>query len=83
MAEWRDEIRLKHLLTNVTTHAAVQASMSAIADAIDASPAFVGFPTAKFRAIPLGDDTFGPSDYAKRYLDELYDFADARRIWIE
>jgi hypothetical protein len=75
--------RLKHLLTKGETYAEVQASMSAIADAIDASHACSGFSTAKFRAIPSGDDTFSPLDYANKYLDELYDFADDRRIWIE
>lgn len=83
MAKWMYRIKLKHLLTEGITHAEVQASMSAIADAVDASQAFAGFWTIKFREIPSGDQTFGPLDYANQYLDELYDFADKRRIWID
>jgi hypothetical protein len=82
MANWNHTVRLKHLLTSGTSHADVQTSMTALADAIEASDALMLFSTRKFRAIPLGDGTFGPQDYANRYLDELYDFADARRIWI-
>lgn len=83
MPVWGNRVKIKHLLTEDADHATVQASMNAIADVLDSSPAFVGFGTKAFRNIPQGDDIFGPVDYANRLLDRLYDFADDRRIWIE
>jgi hypothetical protein len=82
MAKWLHKIRLKHLMTDNESHAEVQASMILIADVIDRSTAFAGFSTTKFRNIPSGDHTFGPVDYANKYLDELYNFADDHHIWI-
>ncbi len=83
MPNWGARVRLKHLMTEDESHDAVQASMTAIADAAKASGHFIGFDFARWYKIPKGDDTFGPVDYANRLLDSLYDVADSRRIWIE
>jgi len=80
---WNHKIRLKHLFTKDESHEAVQASMTAVADAVAKHPAFNGFSVAKFRDIPQGDDVFKPVDYANRLLARLYNFADENRIWIE
>lgn len=84
MTNWRNKIKLKHLLTDEQDHQHVQASMLAIANELDKAPYFTQFRAKKkFRSIPQGDDTFGHVDYANRLLDALYDYADDNRIWIE
>jgi hypothetical protein len=80
---WNHRVKIKHLLTEDETHEAVQTDMSAIADVLDGNSLFILFNTQKFRNIPKGDEVFGPVDYANRLLNELYDFADDMRIWIE
>ena len=83
MPNWNHKIRLKHLFTEDESHEAVQASMTAVANAVAKHMAFRGFNTDKFRSIPQGDDVFKPVDYANRLLERLYNFADENRIWIE
>lgn len=79
---WKVSVSLKHLFTEKEDYALIQESMNLVADAIDQEPAFRGFDTRDFRAIPKGDKIFGPLDYADRLLARMYDHADARRIWI-
>jgi len=86
MANWNAKVKIKHLLTDGESHAEVQANMNAIADVIEKSNAFVLFSRntiEKMRNIPEGDDDFAPVDYANRYLEKMYNFADEHRIWIE
>ena len=83
MPNWNHKIKLKHLFTEDESHAAIQASMAAVADVIAKHPAFFNFDVSEFRTIPKGDDIFKPVDYANRLLERLYDVADAGRIWIE
>jgi len=83
MPNWNHKIKLKHLFTEDESHAAIQASMTAVADVIAKHPAFSNFDVSAFRKIPKGDDVFKPVDYANRLLERLYDVADAGRIWIE
>jgi len=80
---WLHRVKVKHLFTEKEDHKSIQESMNAIADVLNREPCFAGFETRKFRAIPHGDDVFGPVDYANRLLDQMYDYADACRIWIE
>jgi hypothetical protein len=83
---WHSKVKLKHLLTEGESHEEVQANMTAIADVLDSSNAFILFPDSvisKMRNIPQGDDIFKPVDYANRLLNRVYDFADEYRIWIE
>ena len=83
MANWQNRLTLKILYTNNRDHASIQASMTEIADQLDAAPFFRGFSTTRFRTIPAGDDVISPVDYANKLLDKMYDFADAHGIWID
>ena len=80
---WNSKVKVKHLFTEKEDHASVQASMQAVADALDNHPAFMLFDTRGFHRISEGDETFGPVDYANRLLAQMYDHADLWRIWIE
>lgn len=81
---WNHRVKIKHLLTGEEDHASVQASMTAIADALKGDAWFNRFLSLhKFRQIPEGDDIMRPVDYANRLLERLYDFADDNRIWLE
>jgi ribosomal protein S12 methylthiotransferase accessory factor YcaO len=85
MANWVAKVKIKHLLTDGEGHEEVQANMNAIADVIEASSAFMLFSRKtleKMRNIPQGNDDFSPTDYANKYLDKMYDFADEHRIWL-
>jgi len=83
MAAWFTRVKIKHLLTESEDPKAVRASMSAIADILDANPVFATFRwKKKFRHIPDGDDVVSPTDYANTLLNRLYDYADEKRIWI-
>jgi len=83
MNRWNSKIKIKHLFTEDEDHESVQESMNAIADVVRNHSAFVLFDTKNFRNIPRGDDVLGPTDYANRLLDRLYDFADEHRIWVK
>ena len=87
MTRWTSKVKIKHLLEhNDESLEATQRSMNAIADVLEASPAFNYFDRrwlAKMRDIPQGDDLFGPADYANNLLDRMYDFADSHGIWID
>ena len=83
MANWQNRLTLTTLYTNNRDHASIQASMTAIADKLEAAPFFMGFSTERFRTIPAGDDVISPADYANKLIDKMYDFADDHRIWID
>lgn len=84
MANWQNKIKLKHLFTDEEDHNSIQRSMTAIADELDKAPFFQSFlARKKFRDIPKGDDVFGPQDYANKLIEQMYDYADDNRIWIE
>ena len=85
MGNWKARVKIKHLLNEDESLEAVRAAMNAIADVLEAPhnrSLFVTFDTGQFRMIPEGDSFFSPIDYANRCLDRLYDYADAKRIWI-
>ena len=83
MARWIHKVKVKGLFTEMEDHASVQASMNAIADVLSKEVSFYLFNLKPFRNIPKGDAVFGPIDYANKLLDQMYDFADYHRIWIE
>jgi hypothetical protein len=83
MPRWKARVRIKHLLTEDEDHETTQANMNAIADILEQSAPFSDFDCSQFREIPEGDSFFGPVDYANKLLDQMYDYADCRRIWIE
>jgi hypothetical protein len=81
---WNHRIKIRHLFTDEESHEAIQVSMNAIADVLDADTWFVTFlHKSKFHSIPEGNDIVGPVDYANKLLDLLYDFCDNQRIWVE
>ena len=83
MAKWDHRVAIRHLYTHREDWESIQASMTAIAEVLERKWFFSDFDTSKFRSIPFGDEVFGPSDYANRLLDMMYNYADDRRIWIE
>ena len=83
MANWKFEVKIKHLCTEKEDYDSVQKSMNAIADVLTKERFFYGFHgLSKFHKIPKGNKVFGPVDYANKLMDELYDYADDNRIWI-
>ena len=83
MTNWQSRVKIKHLLTDDEAPEAVRASMASIAEVIEATPSFRNFNTGRFRLIPDGNGIMSECDFANRLMDELYDYADSRRIWIE
>jgi hypothetical protein len=83
MAQWKHRVKIKHLFTDEDNHDSIQKTMNSVADILEKNTPFRHFDCSSFRNIPEGDDVFGPSDYAQRYLDRMYDYADLHRIWIE
>ena len=83
MTNWRVKVKLTHLFTDDEDHETVQKTMNQVADILESISAFRMFNAKKFREIPEGDDFFGPIDYANNLLNELYDYADQNKIWIE
>jgi hypothetical protein len=81
---WINKVKIKNLMTEEEDYENIQNSMNAIADVLDKERCFMFFETkALFRHIPKGDETFSPIDYANKYLERMYDYADAHKIWIE
>lgn len=80
--KWAAKIRIKHLLTQEDDLESIQASMNAIADVLQQSGLFSVSFVSKFRNIKE-DSVVSAEDYANILLDKMYDYADARRIWIE
>ena len=83
MTNWKARVKIKHLLTDDESPEAVRACMTSIAEVIEAAPAFRKFNTGRFRVIPDGNGIMSECDFANQLLDELYDYADELRIWIE
>jgi hypothetical protein len=77
---WVYNVKLKHLFTKDEDYQSIQDSMNKIADVLDKEQCFDLFPAKnRFRTLP--------DDYtlviANSLINELYDYADAHRIWID
>ena len=84
MTNWTFTIKIKNLMTENEDWESVQKSMTAIAEVLYKHPSFRSFGNLKkFKKIPKGNDILGSIDYANKLINEMYDFADANRIWIE
>lgn len=84
MGRWNHKVEgFGAMLTTAPDHAAVQATMTAIADRLKQDPWFSRFDFTQFYNLPEGDDFFAPSDYADRILARLYDYCDRERIWLD
>lgn len=82
MPRWKSEIKIKHLISEDESLASLQQSMGAIADVLEKSGLFIDINFDEWRNIPDGDAYFSPLDYANKMFEEMYDTADAERIWI-
>ena len=87
MTQWYTKVRIRHLIEqDDDSPEALQASMSAIADALAASPAFATFDRnllTRMKNLPEGDEVISREMYANRLLDMMYTYADTMRIWID
>lgn len=85
MGTWKKTVRIKHLFTKDEDHESVRVSMEAIANVLDSRPCFRKFShLSKFRDLPQQDELdVELLEYSNGLLDQMYDFADDHRIWIE
>ena len=82
MANWQSKVRVKRYFTDSEDYKVIKCDMAKVARALEKA----NFPpdiVKPFRKIPKGDNTFSPQDYANKYLERMYDYADDNRIWIE
>jgi hypothetical protein len=80
---WKYRVALKHLIPGGGSYRAIKASMDALANALAGEPRFREFDISRFRHIPRGNKAFDYLDYANNLLTEMYEYADAKRIWID
>jgi hypothetical protein len=80
MPNWKHELKIKDLMTRNEDPESVDQSMRAIADKIRKHDFMSEFDTTDFYNC-LEDEN--PLGLANGLLDDLYDFADFKRIWIE
>jgi hypothetical protein len=77
---WKHTIKLKHLITEKEDPESVDACMRAIAEVIKGDSWFSEFDTTDFYNCLEDDD---PLDLANQLMDDLYNYADFKKIWIE
>jgi hypothetical protein len=77
---WKHKIKLKHLFTQNEDPELVDQSMRAIADVIKQHEFMNDFDVTDFYHCKEDEKSL---DLANGLLDDLYDFADFRKIWIE
>ena len=82
MGNWHSKVRVKRYFTDSVDHSIIVDKMAKVATELERA----NFPpdiVKSLRKIPKGDNTFSAQDYANKYLGQMYDYADANRIWIE
>jgi len=77
---WRHKIKIKHLFTTNEDPESVDKSMREIAAVIESHHWFAAFDATDFYNC-LEDDN--PLEFANLLLEDLYDYADREKIWIE
>ena len=82
MKNWKHKVKIRHLFTENEDHTSIQDSMNKIGDVLESSGLFAELDLSAFRDIPEGGTHFGPVDYANMMLDEMWDLADHKSIWI-
>ncbi len=83
MTIWNHVVELKYLFTENEDYGSVVDSMAKIADELDTLSCFKNFDYSEFRNIPKGDKRFSHLDYANDMINDLYNYADTNRIWIQ
>jgi len=77
---WKQKLEIKHLLTGKEDPEAVDNSMRAIADVIKTKEFMTGFDHRDFYNVL---DDIDPLNFANQSLDDLYDYCDFNKIWVE
>lgn len=85
---WKHRVKIKHLFTKNEDYDSIKSSMKSIYDVLVEDTHFDKFKyRSKFLNILEGKnsqyDVISSLDYANKLLDELYDYADDNKIWIE
>ena len=83
MPKWNHIVELKSLFTEKEDYQSVAESMTKIANKLDTLKYFTNFDYSEFRNIPIGNKRFNHLDYANDMINDLYNYADASRIWIK
>jgi hypothetical protein len=77
---WKHKLKIKHLFTENEDPESVDKSMRAIAEVIKQSPFMAGFDITDFYNCLEEEDS---CNFANQLLDDLYDYADFNKIWVE
>ena len=81
---WRHNVKIKHLLTESEEYEDIKKSMKSIKEILEKKPFFEDFDLELFDEVEdklvLG---MTPSEQANQVLGQMYDYADAERIWID
>ncbi len=80
MKSWKHRVKVYHLLTKQENLNNIQSLMHQIADILDANVHFLDFNTRKYKIMANRD--CDPVAVTNSFIDELYDFARKRGIWI-
>lgn len=80
MANWKHTLKIKDLITRNEDPESVDQSMRAIAGVIKQHSFMAEFDTTDFYNCLEDEDPLG---FANCLMNDLYDFADFKRIWIE
>lgn len=81
---WLHKVKVKHLITEDEDYESVKKSMNEVADILSKEECFKDFTSIeKFKNFPKEEDEEDFVEYANDLLDEMYEYADAWRIWIE
>jgi len=83
MANWKNSIKIRDLITESEDWDTVKEEMAEMADRIEKSGLFPELDLTPFRNIPEGDGVITPVKYANILMERVYDYADEALIWIE
>lgn len=80
---WKKTVKIKHLFNENEDYKSVQAVMNCVADILEKHAEFEELDFEDFRNIPDCNEWCTPIEAARKLLEEVYDIADAARVWIE
>lgn len=80
---WNSTIRIKHLLSNDNSDAAVDRAAVALAKVLsESSHDFYGV-VGKLKNLPETNDFFTKCEAFNKVMDLIYDYCDSFGIWVE